>query len=133
MSAERIRLYEVLETVQRRGPGRAYRARTAEGGGPLPPGRLVLLRMVGTDDAGGAWVLAELEREHALAVRITAATVCAPVDFGVIESPEGRVFWSASPWIEGRTLSDLLASAGTIPDLFVDAIAKQAADALSAI
>jgi tetratricopeptide (TPR) repeat protein len=133
MSAERIHLYEVLEPVPRRGPGRAYRARTADGGGPLPPGTLVQLRVVGADEAGGAWVLAELEHEHALAVRITAVTVCAPLDFGVLETPEGRVFWSASPWIEGRTLSDLLASAGTIPDLFVDAIAKQAADALSAI
>ena len=44
--AERIHLYELLEPAPRGGPGKAYRARVAEGGGPFAAGTVVQIRIV---------------------------------------------------------------------------------------
>lgn len=133
MTGERFQAYEILEPVPRGGPGRAFRARAAEAVGALPAGAMVALRIVGEAEAGGPVVLAELEREHSIARRVLAHSVCAPVDAGVVEGADGRRFYSASPWIEGRTLTDVLAGAPSIPDPFVDAIAKQVTDAVGAL
>ncbi len=133
MSAERIHFYEIVEPAPRGGPGKAYRARVVQGGGPFPVGAIVQLRLVADYDAGGGAVLHELEREHVRAKRIASAGVSSPLDAGIADGPGGRRFWSAAPWVEGRTLTEVLAGAGTIPDLFVDAIARQTTDALAAV
>jgi hypothetical protein len=133
MSPERIHVYEIVEPVPRSGPGRAYRARVASAGGPLAEGVLVQLRVVTETEAGGPAVLRDLEREHSAAQKIASPAVGAPVDFGLSDGLAGRRFWSVAPWVEGRTLTDVLAGAGSLPDPFVDAIAKQAADGLTAV
>jgi tetratricopeptide (TPR) repeat protein/serine/threonine protein kinase len=133
MATERVHIYETLEPAPRSGPGQAFRARVAAPGGPLAEGSIVQLRVVSETEAGGPGVLRELEREHSAAQRIRSPAVAAPADFGLADGPDGRRFWSVTPWVGGRTLTDVLAGAGSLPDPFVDAIAKQTADGLTAI
>jgi serine/threonine protein kinase len=133
MTVERVHVYEILEPASRGGPGRALRARVADTAGPLPVGTIVQVRVITEAEAGGADVVQELVREHAAARKITAEGVCAPLDFGVSVGPEGRRFWSACRWAEGRTLTDVLAGVEALPDPFVDSIAKQVAQAMEAV
>jgi hypothetical protein len=124
--------YEVIEPTPRGGAGRAFRARVAREGAALPVGAAAQLRVVLEDEAGGAAVLERLVAEHEAARRTESALVDAPVEFGVSTDERGRFFWCASRWRDGRTLTEILAGATSLPDPFVDAIAKQAAQAVCA-
>src|SRR5262249_31408235 len=108
-------------------------ARVTSAGGPLAEGAMVQLRVVTEAEAGGAAVLRDLEREHSAAQKISAPAVASPADFGLSDGPQGRRFWSVALWVEGRTLTDVLAGAGPLPDPFVDAIARQTAEGLAAV
>jgi tetratricopeptide (TPR) repeat protein len=133
MATEPESAYTIVEPAPRRGPGRAFRARVSREGAPLPLDSFVQLRVVSEADVGGAAVLDELAAEHEKARLVRSELVCSPVDFGASSDERGRTFWSVSRWIDGRTLTEILDGATSLPDPFIDAIAKQAADAVLAV
>lgn len=132
MPSERFHVYELLDPLQRAGPGRAHQARVADTGGPLEPGALVALRCVGLDEVEDESVLSALVASHANARRIDSKSVVAPVDHGMCVGGAGRQFWSAAPWVDGRTLADVLRTTDIVPDLLTEAVARQVADAIAA-
>ncbi len=130
MAAERIHVHELIEPVPRGGPGRVWRARTVESGGPVTVGTLVALRVLDEAEAGGPAGIERLLASHAAARRIRSPAVLTPLDFGVVTAPEGRRFWSASRWVDARPLTAVLAEIPSFPVPLADALVKQAAAAL---
>ena len=67
MSLDRIHVYELTDRVEDAGPGRVYRARVVEAGGPLPIESEVHVIVVDADDAGGEDTLRDLVHAHGIA------------------------------------------------------------------
>ncbi len=133
MSLERIHVYELTDGLGGTGPGRVYRARVVEPGGPLPTGTDVHVRVVDEAEAGGEDALRDLVYTHGLARSIEGGNVCAPVDFGMLSSSGTRRFWAASPLVEGRTLGNLLDEVGSIPDALTEALAIAITEAVEKV
>jgi serine/threonine protein kinase len=71
--------------------------------------------------------ISRFNREAANASRISHPNVCAIYDFG--ETPDGLIYL-AMEFIEGRSLTDLLAEAGTLPLARAATMIQQTAEAL---
>jgi tetratricopeptide (TPR) repeat protein len=123
MSLDRIHVYELTDRVEGAGPGRLYRARVVEAGGPLPIESEVHVIVVDADEAGGEDTLRDLVHSHGIARQIEGGNVVAPVDFGMLSSGGERRFWAATPAVPGRSLEALLDDVGAIPDALTEALA----------
>ena len=132
MSLERIHVYELTDRVEGAGPGRVFRARVVEAGGPLPIETDVHVLVVDEAEAGGEDVLRDLVHTQGLARSIQGGNVSAPVDFGMLSSGTRR-FWAATPLVEGRTLENLLEDVGSIPDALTEALAVAITEAVEKI
>ena len=132
MTGPKIHVYQLLEALARGAPGQAHRGQTVEAGGPLTPGSPVLVRQVAVSDVQDEAVLVRLVATHALARRIAADTVLAPVDHGLVTGDGGRRFWAASPWVAGHTVAEILLTADAVPDLLTESLVRRLAAALVA-
>ena len=99
MAPERIHVYELLDSLQRGGPGRLSRGRVVEQGGPLERGTSVVIRSVGGTAAYDEDILAKLVEVHGVTRRIVSPNVLASVDHGLSLGPSGKQFWSVAPWV----------------------------------
>lgn len=133
MLSERFHVYELLDALSRGGPGRCHLGRVVDAGGPLAPGTQVVLRAVGLDEVGDERTFAQLVETHAMARRGAGDRVVTPADHGVSVCGGVREFWAVSPWVEGRTLADVLRGTDVVPDPLAEAILRDAVAAVSSV
>ncbi len=115
--------YRILRTLGEGGMGRVYLAQH-ERMGRLSAVKVMSPALVPTPDA-----ISRFNREAANASRISHPNVAAIYDFG--ETTDG-ILYLAMEYVEGETLSSLLARAGALSLADAGDITKQVADALHA-
>jgi adenylate cyclase len=122
--------YALVRPLRRSGPGRAFLARVATDGAPLPRGTQVQCRAVHGPDE----LLDELRDAHKQLEGVREIrSICPPIDYGIEERDGERVFVSACPWVEGRPLSAVLREVRRFPDPLTEALAADLGAAIVAI
>jgi serine/threonine protein kinase len=115
--------YHVLRRLGAGGMGRVYLAEHVKMGRPCA------IKVLHPAMAGDAEAIGRFNREAANASRIEHPNVAAIYDFG--ETHDGLLYL-AMQYIEGRTLTDIMKTDGTLSPLRVSDIVRQAAEGLHA-
>ena len=115
--------YHILRKLGEGGMGTVYLAEHVK------MGRKAALKVMNPGMNSDPDAIARFNREAANASRLNHPNVCAIYDFG--ETPDGLIYL-AMEFIEGESLTSLIAKNGYLPAPRAAAIIHQAADALSA-
>jgi eukaryotic-like serine/threonine-protein kinase len=113
--------YHITKKLGEGGMGQVYLAEHVK------MGRLCAIKIMMPGTMSDPDAISRFNREAANASRISHPNVCAIYDFG--ETPDGLIYL-AMEFIEGRSLTDLLAEAGTLPLARAATMIQQTAEAL---
>jgi len=115
--------YHITKKLGEGGMGQVYLAEHVK------MGRRCAIKIMTPGSMSDPDAISRFNREAANASRINHANVCAIYDFG--ETPDGLIYL-AMEFIEGKSLTDLLEEAGTLPLPRAAVMIQQSADALQA-
>jgi serine/threonine-protein kinase len=115
--------YHITKKLGEGGMGQVYLAEHVK------MGRRCAIKIMMPGTMADPEAISRFNREAANASRINHPNVCAIYDFG--ETPDGLIYL-AMELIEGKSLTDLLEEAGTLPVARAAAMIQQTADALQA-
>jgi serine/threonine-protein kinase len=113
--------YHITKKLGEGGMGQVYLAEHVK------MGRRCAIKIMMPGTMSDPEAISRFNREAANASRISHPNVCAIYDFG--ETPDGLIYL-AMEFIEGKSLTDLLAEAGTLPLARAATMIQQSAEAL---
>jgi serine/threonine protein kinase len=113
--------YHITKKLGEGGMGQVYLAEHVK------MGRRCAIKIMMPGTMSDPEAISRFNREAANASRISHPNVCAIYDFG--ETPDGLIYL-AMEFIEGKSLTDLLAEAGTLPLVRAATMIQQSAEAL---
>jgi len=120
--------YEVGGEVGRGGMGVVYEARDVR------DGRRVAIKVLPPNFARSPRLFERFQREARMGLKVDHENVVRTLDVGEVEAePGGTCRFLVMEYVEGRTLRELAADLGTVPEAFLREIGAQVAAGLAAI